>query len=88
MCGISGIIGNNSNTNVLSKMIETQKHRGPDSSGKYVKKGVCLGHNRLSIIDLSEAANQPFIDTTERYILVFNGEIYNYLELKAELDYN
>lgn len=88
MCGISGIIGNNSNTNVLSKMIETQKHRGPDSSGKYVKKGVFLGHNRLSIIDLSEAANQPFIDNTERYVLVFNGEIYNYLELKSELDYN
>ncbi len=88
MCGISGIIGNNSNNKVLSKMIETQKHRGPDSFGKYVKKGVCLGHNRLSIIDLSEAANQPFIDESGRYVLVFNGEIYNYLELKSELDYN
>jgi len=43
-------------------MIETQKQRGPDSFGKYVKKGVCLGHNRLAIIDLSEAANQAFID--------------------------
>ncbi|WP_347175239.1 asparagine synthase (glutamine-hydrolyzing) [Polaribacter uvawellassae] len=89
MCGISGVIGNNLNEDVLSKMIATQKHRGPDSSGKYVKNGVCLGHNRLSIIDLTDAANQPFIDKTERYILVFNGEIYNYLELKSELeDYN
>ena len=88
MCGISGIIGDNFNSDVLLKMIETQKHRGPDSSGKYVQNGVCLGHNRLSIIDLSEAANQPFIDKLERYILVFNGEIYNYLELKSELDYN
>ena len=52
MCGISGIIGADFNSDLLSKMIETQKHRGPDSSGKYVKEGVCLGHNRLSIIDL------------------------------------
>ena len=88
MCGISGIIGDNLNSNLLSKMIETQKHRGPDSSGKYVNEGVCLGHNRLSIIDLSESANQPFIDDSERYVLVFNGEIYNYLELKLELDYD
>ncbi len=88
MCGISGIIGDNSNSNLLSEMIETQKHRGPDSSGKHVKNGVCLGHNRLSIIDLSDSANQPFIDKSERYVLVFNGEIYNYLELKSELEYD
>ncbi|GGG99529.1 asparagine synthetase B [Polaribacter pacificus] len=88
MCGISGIIGSGFNRDLLSKMIEIQQHRGPDSSGEYVRDGACLGHNRLSIIDLSEAANQPFFDTTERYIIVFNGEIYNYLELKSELEYN
>jgi asparagine synthase (glutamine-hydrolysing) len=66
-------------------MLDTQHHRGPDARGTYFSKEVCLGHNRLSIIDLSEQANQPFYSSDKRYILVFNGEIYNYLELKKEL---
>lgn len=88
MCGIIGVIGNNSDENILDEMIYTQKHRGPDYSGKWIGKDCFLAHNRLSIIDLSESANQPFLDTSKRYVLVFNGEIYNYLELKKELDYN
>jgi asparagine synthase (glutamine-hydrolysing) len=88
MCGIAGIIGKNASKDVLSKMTNTQKHRGPDYTGFWLDENVCFGHNRLSIIDLSENANQPFQDEEERYQLIFNGEIYNYLELKNELDYN
>jgi asparagine synthase (glutamine-hydrolysing) len=60
-------------------------HRGPDSDGFYSNGPVSLGHRRLSIIDLSEAANQPFIDNTGDYAMVFNGEIYNYAEVKQML---
>jgi asparagine synthase (glutamine-hydrolysing) len=60
-------------------------HRGPDSQGEWLDNHVFMGHRRLSIIDLSTAANQPFKDRTGRYILTYNGEIYNYLELRTEL---
>jgi asparagine synthase (glutamine-hydrolysing) len=67
-------------------MLAVQKHRGPDFAGKYLDEGyVVLGHNRLSIIDLSSQSNQPFKDNSGRYVLVFNGEIYNYIELKEDL---
>ena len=88
MCGIAGIIGKNASKDILLKMTNAQKHRGPDYTGFWLDENVCFGHNRLSIIDLSENANQPFQDEEERYQLIFNGEIYNYLELKNELDYN
>ena len=85
MCGIAGIIGEKFSEYKLDKMLLSQKHRGPDFTGKYVSKNCVLGHNRLSIIDLSEKANQPFFSKDKRYTLVFNGEIYNYLELKEAL---
>lgn len=86
MCGIAGIIGRNANKETISRMLEAQQHRGPDFTGSYTDEGyVVLGHNRLSIIDLSSQSNQPFKDNSGRYVLVFNGEIYNYIELKAEL---
>jgi len=89
MCGIAGIIGKESNIGTLQSMLKIQQHRGPDFTGTWEDESCVLGHNRLSIIDLSEAANQPFISQDKRYVLVFNGEIYNYLELKKELqDYN
>lgn len=85
MCGIAGIIGDYKDTR-LDAMLASQHHRGPDATGKYFDFGLCaLGHNRLSIIDLSTEANQPFQDHSGRYVLVFNGEIYNYIEIKAEL---
>lgn len=88
MCGIAGIVGNNpENRLVLARMLEKQKHRGPDSQGVWSGEDVSLGHNRLSILDLSEAANQPMISDCGRFVIVFNGEIYNYLELKQSLDY-
>lgn len=86
MCGIAGIIGSKSEQETLHKMLEAQKHRGPDYTGVFVNsKHVALGHNRLSIIDLSAAANQPFESDCGRYLIVFNGEIYNYIEIKSEL---
>ena len=88
MCGILGIIGKKAQKNTLLSMAKSQKHRGPDFTGTWEESGVCLGHNRLSIIDLSEMANQPFSDKENRYQLIFNGEIYNYIELRKELNYN
>jgi len=88
MCGIAGIVGfNPDNKHVILRMLQRQKHRGPDYQGFWSGEGVFLGHNRLSILDLSDAANQPMISDCGRYTLVFNGEIYNYLELKKTLDY-
>jgi len=84
MCGIVGVIGNGTD-NQLKKMLDTQRHRGPDYTGFWKDNTVKLGHNRLSIIDLSVDANQPFLSEDKRFILVFNGEIYNYLELKKIL---
>jgi len=86
MCGIAGLLGENINTTVMDKMLEIQKHRGPDNSTKWNNDAICLGHNRLSIIDLTENANQPFFSNDKRYVIVFNGEIYNYIELKSELE--
>ncbi len=86
MCGIVGIIGSNAQTQVLESMLGVQKHRGPDFTGTWIKEGeIALGHNRLSILDLSDAANQPFQSEDGRYHLIFNGEIYNYLEIRNEL---
>ena len=85
MCGISGIIGAYKE-NQLDAMLISQRHRGPDAAGKYFDDGfAALGHNRLAIIDLSSQSNQPFLDNSGRYAIVFNGEIYNYIELKKEL---
>ncbi len=86
MCGIAGIIGPKANKLTILKMLEAQKHRGPDFTADWEIEGkIALGHNRLSIIDLSSNANQPFISECRNFILVFNGEIYNYIELKKEL---
>lgn len=86
MCGIAGIISKNPKEADLQKMLRKQAHRGPDHTGSFMDKGFAgIGHNRLSIIDLSPAANEPFPDNKGRYYLTFNGEIYNYPELKNEL---
>lgn len=85
MCGITGIIGDYTK-NQLDAMLTSQHHRGPDATGKYIDTNfAAIGHNRLAIIDLSATSNQPFIDNSGRFIIVFNGEIYNYIELRKEL---
>lgn len=86
MCGISGII-NNENFPLIKKMVQAQIHRGPDNQSYVFFENIrsAFGHNRLSIIDINENANQPFYDLTKNFCLVFNGEIYNYQELKLIL---
>jgi len=89
MCGISGLVGTGNYEFQLKRMLESQVHRGPDFTGTFFDRGfAALGHNRLSIIDLSQNANQPFNDASGRYTIVFNGEIYNYLELKERLKHD
>lgn len=85
MCGISGIIGQKANKENITKMTDALYHRGNDAIEHWVKEDVALGHNRLSIIDLQEASNQPFQKENSPWVLVYNGEIYNYIELKNEL---
>jgi asparagine synthase (glutamine-hydrolysing) len=83
MCAINGVTAND--RSVVERMNEATKHRGPDGSRVWEGKGITLGHNRLAIIDLSDRALQPMHSTDGRYTIVFNGEIYNYRELRAEL---
>ena len=94
MCGINGSISlnnsfdSNSQNNIKSKinrMNDLILHRGPDSDGIYYKNPICFGFRRLSIIDLSDHANQPMLSNDGEIVIVFNGEIYNYIELKKEL---
>lgn len=85
MCGIAGVLGAAASENTIALLLEKQRHRGPDAEQFWSQSGIALGHNRLSIIDLSDAANQPMYSHDRKYIMVFNGEIYNYKELKNEL---
>ncbi len=90
MCGIAGLVGARFTNarELLSSMLSEQAHRGPDGQGIWASQegaGVWLGHRRLSILDLSEAAAQPMVDHSGNYVLTYNGEIYNYLEVRAEL---
>lgn len=88
MCGIVGIFGQNWETQQLRAMHFAQRHRGPDADGFYLDPQNLggLAHNRLSIIDLSEGGRQPMTSSDGRFKIVFNGEIYNYLELRRELE--
>ncbi|MDC1122795.1 asparagine synthase (glutamine-hydrolyzing) [Nitrospinaceae bacterium] len=86
MCGISGIIGNNDTVgDVLEKMTDVIIHRGPDGHGYFYGPGIALGHRRLAIIDLSETGHQP-MEYLDRYVITFNGEIYNYIEIRKKLE--
>ena len=88
MCGILGQINFNKinlDKNRFTKSLDLQTHRGSDDSGIYQEKNFIFGHRRLSIIDLDSHAKQPMVSNCDNYILVFNGEIYNYVELKKDL---
>jgi asparagine synthase (glutamine-hydrolysing) len=88
MCGIAGFadpsLSRERSENLIEVMLRSMEHRGPDFSGIYTDFPLVLGHNRLSIIDLSEAANQPF--HYMNLVIILNGEIYNYKELRIELE--
>lgn len=90
MCGIAGIVSKKGNLDaaLIQKMTRSIAHRGPDGEGFYfnIDRTTTLGHRRLSIIDLSDAGAQPMYSNDSRYCIVFNGEIYNYIELKQKLE--
>lgn len=89
MCGIAGIV-NVDNAPVspvyVRRMSDAIAHRGPDGEGQWVEGNVGFGHRRLAIIDLSPAGHQPMVSADHRYVLTYNGEVYNFRELKAELE--
>ena len=87
MCGITGFISRNFNKNDLVQMTNALSHRGPDASGYFFDqdKGIAIGHRRLSILDLSDAANQPMTSHCGRYKIVFNGEVYNFRDIANSL---
>jgi asparagine synthase (glutamine-hydrolysing) len=89
MCGIAGFVWRDrqrpAHRSGVQTMCDIIAHRGPDDAGVFTHGPVTLGHRRLSILDLTEAGHQPMISSDERYIIVFNGEVYNYVELAQEL---
>ncbi|QZI71847.1 asparagine synthase (glutamine-hydrolyzing) [Pseudomonas protegens] len=89
MCGITGLIHLDNNPvspAVLQRMTDAIAHRGPDGEGHWIEGNVGLGHRRLAIIDLSPAGHQPAASLSQRYVLVYNGEVYNFRELRTELE--
>ncbi|TDE01208.1 asparagine synthase (glutamine-hydrolyzing) [Flavobacterium sandaracinum] len=92
MCGINGILHLQSQKKVderlLIKMRDSLEHRGPDDKGIFIEKNIGFGHRRLSILDVSSAGHQPFLSNDGRYVMTYNGEIYNFKEFYAELKNN
>lgn len=92
MCGINGILHLQSQKKVderiLTKMRDSLEHRGPDDKGLFIENNIGLGHRRLSIIDVTSAGHQPFLSDDGRYVMVFNGEIYNFKDFYPELRSN
>ncbi|MEM2960502.1 MAG: asparagine synthetase B, partial [Candidatus Bathyarchaeia archaeon] len=84
MCGITGIYGL-SDKKLIKRMTDTLKHRGPDGEGYHIDKNISLGHRRLSIIDL-KTGDQPMYNEDKSIVVVYNGEIYNYKELRTRLE--
>ena len=87
MCGIAGLFGL-ADQDIITRMSKTMMLRGPDDHGFFVdeENQVSLAHRRLSILDLTSAGHQPMTDSSGRYIIVHNGEVYNFRELKQELE--
>src|SRR5262245_60557988 len=92
MCGIAGCAlsrhgaGHEPALEGVHRMLHHMRRRGPDAEGMWSGPGVVLGHRRLAILDLAARANQPLLSTDERYSIVFNGEIYNFRELRRSLE--
>ncbi|MDB4766593.1 asparagine synthase (glutamine-hydrolyzing) [bacterium] len=90
MCGIAGIFNWVPNETVehlrVNAMVEALHHRGPDANGTYFDQSVGLGHTRLAILDLIPESNQPFISSCGQYVIVYNGEVFNYIEIRQTLE--
>ena len=89
MCGITVLVNLNGapvSPIILKKMTDAIAHRGPDGEGQWIENNIGIGHRRLAILDLSPAAHQPIISADHRYTLTYNGEIYNFRELRADLE--
>ena len=93
MCGLAGIFAPDSRipedfTEIVRRMALQLQHRGPDDAGVWADyhRGIAFGHRRLSILDLSAAGHQPMHSSNHRFVLAFNGEIYNHLDIRKELD--
>jgi asparagine synthase (glutamine-hydrolysing) len=89
VCGIAGIFrfdGNDIDAHSLQQAVDCLNKRGPDAKGTFIDKNIGLGHTRLAIIDPEPSSNQPFHDESGRYVLVYNGEIFNYKQLRNELE--
>lgn len=87
MCGITGVVYKNNlpcDESLLHKVNDSIKHRGPDGDGFYVYKNLGFGHRRLAIIDLTDSGKQP-MELNDRYFITYNGEVYNYIEIRSEL---
>src|SRR5476649_2793786 len=88
MCGITGFLNGNgepASATTLRRMTDVIAHRGPDGDGHVVEGPLALGHRRLAIIDLSAAGAQPMASGDGRFVITYNGEIYNFRELRREL---
>jgi len=94
MCGIAGFLdfsclkGSSELQSIVQRMSDSLSHRGPDDSGMWVDSanGIALGHRRLSILDLSQQGHQPMHSSSGRYVIVYNGEIYNHDEIRKKKD--
>lgn len=87
MCGFVGFTNAIDNSNkVLGEMMDKIRHRGPDSEGRYIDECIAMGFRRLSIIDITDSGNQPIFNEDKSKVLFFNGEIYNYREIRKELE--
>ena len=89
MCGITGLIninGDSVSPLILKKMTDSIVHRGPDGEGHWIEGNVGLGHRRLAIIDLTPSGHQPMISASGRYVIAFNGEIYNHLAIRRQVE--
>jgi len=92
MCGILGILKQRNSEyyiedSVIKKMCSSIMHRGPDNSNYWIESGIALGHQRLSVLELSISGNQPMHSTDDRFVIIYNGEIYNHLEIRKKIEY-
>src|SRR5262245_37691389 len=92
MCGIAGFVTSTGaeqrplSVDAIRRMVGNMERRGPDAEGLWTETGILLGHRRLAILDLDPRSNQPMLSADGRYAIVFNGEIYNYKELRSSLE--